>query len=179
PDKKHSKSLKHVRQKFFVARELQLTIALLVVIALLGGIFLQYISTALKSYYQFESHMLGVVMILGYLAIVFIISIVFSHRFVGPFRRLADEMIVINKGDLGYRLSVRTKDDVNVRNFVDQVNDLILTFEKKCVSQKVICGELSASILSIKDDITLKNVDMELISKELHELQKKVLALKD
>ena len=51
---------KQVRQTFFVARELQISIALLVILALLGGVFLQSLSSALSAYLGIKSHVLVV-----------------------------------------------------------------------------------------------------------------------
>ncbi|HHD11935.1 MAG TPA: hypothetical protein ENK42_05795, partial [Deltaproteobacteria bacterium] len=76
---------KKVRQRYFVARELQFSIALLVIIALLGGIFLQSVSVALSGYLKLKTPTVGIFLAIGYIIIVTILSIVFTHRLVGPF----------------------------------------------------------------------------------------------
>src|SRR3990167_1926173 len=83
---------KRLRQHYFVARELQITIALLVVMALLGGAFLQSVSAALNTYFGFTTPVMTIFLTIGYIAIVALLAIFFAHRFVGPFKRLEYEM---------------------------------------------------------------------------------------
>lgn len=123
------KSGKKFRQHYFVAKELQISIALLVVLALLGGAFLQSVSTALSSYFGFATPVLTIFLTIGYIAIVASLALFFAHRLVGPFKRLEYEMRVVTSGELDKRLSIRAKDDLYVRNFVAYVNEFIESFE--------------------------------------------------
>ena len=120
---------KIVRQRYFVAKELQITIALLVMLALLGGMFLQSISQGLNTYFRFESSFLGIFLSVGYIVIIVFLAIFFSYRLIGPFKRLEYEMKMIAKGELHKRLSIRTRDDLHVRNFTEYLNEFIGSFE--------------------------------------------------
>jgi len=124
------KTQKIVPQRYFVTKEIQITIALLVVIALLSGVFLQTISKGLNTYFRFDSSFLGVFLTIGYVAIIAFLAIFFSYRLVGPFKRLEHEMKIIAKGGLDKRLSIRTNDDLLVRNFAGHVNEFINNFEE-------------------------------------------------
>ncbi|MEK7841645.1 MAG: hypothetical protein AAB197_03120, partial [Deltaproteobacteria bacterium] len=90
-----------------MAKELQITITILVVLALLGGAFLQSASSALSSFFGFTTPALTIFLTIGYIAIVAILSIFFAHRFLGPFKRLEYEMKTITNGELDKRLSIR------------------------------------------------------------------------
>ena len=79
---------KKIRQRYFVAKELQITIALLVVLALLGGSFLQSVSATLNTYFGFTTPVLSIFLISGYIIIVAFLAIFFAHRLLGPFKRL-------------------------------------------------------------------------------------------
>src|SRR3970282_2624624 len=86
---------KRLRQHYFVARELQITVALLVVLALLGGAFLQSVSSALNEYLGLTTPTLTIFLTIGYIAIVALLAIFFAHRFIGQFKRLVYEMKII------------------------------------------------------------------------------------
>jgi len=107
-----------MKQRYFTARELQFSIALLVVLALLAGIFLQAVSSALISYYGMATPALGIMLVIGYVGIVVILAVFFTYRLIGPFKRLEYEMKLIQSGNLMKRLSVRSQDDLHIKNFI-------------------------------------------------------------
>lgn len=162
------------RQKYFVAREVQLTIAILVVLALLGGIFLQSVSTALINYLGYKTPALGIFLIIGYIALVVFLAIFFSHRLVGPFKRLEYEMKNIKPGDVGKRLSVRTKDDLPVRNFVENVNTFISRCEVSAGEYDTLARSFSASIENVIKDLSREGCDAERVKNELRSLQEEI-----
>ena len=179
---------KLIRQKYFVSRELQLSIALLVTLVLLGGIFLQSVAASLTDYFAIESPILGIVMVVGYIFIVALSSIVFSHRLVGPFKRLEYEMKHIRSGELDYRLSARYKDDLHVRGFVDEVNGFIEEFEDMQISGSALNGELIIGLSKITDrlssalsseDISNGDIDYEGILGDIKHLQTKLHRFRD
>ncbi len=143
------KTEKKIRQHYFVAKELQITIALLVVLALLGGAFLQSVSTALTSYFGFATPALTIFLTIGYIAIVAFLAIFFANRLLGPFKRLEYEMKTITSGELSKRLSIRTKDDLYVRNFVAYVNEFIESFENMSKDYSKLHSALSAQMADI------------------------------
>ncbi|MBI5893780.1 MAG: methyl-accepting chemotaxis protein [Deltaproteobacteria bacterium] len=163
-------SKRTIRQTYFVAKELQATIALLVVLALLGGLFLQSISKGLNTYLRLESSYLGVFMTVGYIAIIAFLAIFFSHRLVGPFKRLEYEMRIIAKGELDKRLSVRTRDDLHVRNFTEYLNEFINNFEEMSKDY----NKVNAAI-----DIGLEELAKMIESEKYHptEIKNKILSL--
>jgi methyl-accepting chemotaxis protein len=171
---KPSKPVKHVRQRYFVAREIQFTIAILVVLALLGGIFLQSITAAVISYYGIKTPALGIFLIVGYIALVAILAIFFSHRLVGPFKRLEYEMKHIKAGELEKKLSIRTKDDLHVRNFVEQVNDFISNFQDMSREYNKLNSTISKTLGKVIGEMSEEGCDMDNIRKELKSLQDEI-----
>ncbi len=165
---------KLMRQRYFVARELQLSIALLVITALLGGIFLQSVAAALTSHIGLDTRVLGILMIIGYVIIVGFLAMVFSHRLVGPFKRLEYEMKHVKDGDLDRRLTVRTRDDLHVRNFVEHVNDMISNFEHMNSSYNKLNSTTSIGLGRIVDELSGDNVDCAKLRKSLKSLQKEI-----
>jgi hypothetical protein len=115
----------YARQNFFLLKDLQLTIATLAVIAMLGALLLQSISSTLSSYLELGTPTLGVVLIIGYIGVIIAISVFFTHRFIGPFKRLERELSVMKVGDVEARLGVRGRDDIYIKNFVGAVNAFI------------------------------------------------------
>jgi methyl-accepting chemotaxis protein len=170
-NKKNLKGKKRVRQRHFVARELQFTIALLVVLALLGGIFLQSITKVLTTHFGFEPTALGLFLIIGYIAIVVLLAVFFSHRLVGPFKRLEYEMKFIMAGELSKRLSVRAKDDLHVRNFIEEINDFVANFEEMSKEYSKLNSAVSTHIGRFIKELSEKDCDLEKIKEELKAVQ--------
>ncbi|VAW38452.1 hypothetical protein MNBD_DELTA02-372 [hydrothermal vent metagenome] len=165
---------KLIRQRYFVARELQLSIALLVITALLGGIFLQSVAAALTKHIGLDTRVLGILMIIGYVIIVAFLAMVFSHRLVGPFKRLEYEMKNVRDGDLDIRLTVRTRDDLHVRNFVEHVNDMISNFEHMNSSYNKLNSTISIGLGRIVEELAKDDVDCAKLKKSLKSLQKEI-----
>ncbi len=165
---------KLIRQRYFVARELQLSIALLVITALLGGIFLQSVAAALTRHIGLDTRVLGILMIIGYVIIVAFLAMVFSHRLVGPFKRLEYEMKHVKDGDLDIRLTVRTRDDLHVRNFVEHVNDMISNFEHMNSSYNKLNSTISIGLGRIVEELAKDDVDCAKLKKNLKSLQKEI-----
>lgn len=174
------KTSKPFRQRYFVAKELQFSIAFLIVLALLGGIFLQAVSSALMDYWGLNTPFLGIFLIIGYIAIVVLLAIFFTHRLVGPFKRLEYEMKLISDGDTAKRLSVRSQDDLHVRNFVKYTNRFIDKFMKMSDEYDRLNTTVSKKMQEIaeelqKDDYCCEKIQKDLLSmkKQLNELQEK------
>ncbi len=168
------KSPKKHRHTYFAARELQLTIAVLAVIALLGGILLQSLSRTLIERYGQATPMLGVVLIVGYIAIVVLLAVFFTHRLVGPFKRLEYEMKMISSGDMSKRLSIRTKDDLHIRNFVGYANVFIASFEARGKEYNRLNSALIGKLIEITEALSKESYDSEEIKGEVRALEKKI-----
>src|SRR3972149_2764698 len=149
-----TKPVSRIKQAHFTAKELQLSIAVFTVIALLGGIVLQSGATYLISYYGLATPFLGIVLIVGYIGIVVLIAIVFTHRLVGPFKRLEYEMKLIKSGELSRRLSVRTKDDLHIRNFVKYANQFIASFEEMSKDYNSLNSAVSQKLREIEAELS-------------------------
>jgi methyl-accepting chemotaxis protein len=154
-----SEPKRHQRQRYFVARE-----------TLLGGIFLQSVSSALISYFGFKTPSLGIFLVLGYIGIVVLLAILFSHRLVGPFKRLEYEMNQIRAGEISKRLSLRSKDDLHVRNFVENVNDFVHNFEEMSREYSRLNSAISTSLGDIVNKLSEEGCDRDKIIKELKSL---------
>ncbi len=170
---------KDVRQRYFVARELQLSIALLTVLALLGGIFLQSVSKALMSHFNFQTPALGVFLIIGYIIIVVLIAVFFTHRLVGPFKRLEYEMKIIRSGELDKRLSIRSQDDPHVSNFVKYINDFIASFEDMSKGYSKLNSTVSIALDEVLEELSKDECDREKVKKRLEELRKDIHRLRE
>ncbi len=167
-------------QRYFVAKELQFSIALITVLALLGGIFLQAVSSALIDYWGFKSPLLGIFLILGYVILVVILAMIFSHRLIGPFKRLEYEMKLLAGGDTSRRLSIRSQDDLHIRNFVKFANIFIDKFVKMknehdslntTVSKKM--EEISVDLLKEPFNCDKIQGDLRTLQQQIEELQRK------
>lgn len=166
------KSGHHVKQRYFCARELQFSIALLIVLALLGGVFLQAISSLLSQYYGVDTPVLGILLIIGYVAIVVLLAVFYTHRLIGPFVRLEYEMKMISQGNLSKRLTLRIKDDLHIKNFVNHVNSFVGRYEEANRDY----GQMHAAISKRLEEITKelskgKEADCSMIDQELRALQ--------
>ena len=173
------KTEKKTRQHYFVAKELQITITVLVVLALLGGAFLQSASSALSSFFGFTTPVLTIFLTIGYIAIVAILSIFFAHRFLGPFKRLEYEMKTITRGELDKRLSIRTKDDLYVRNFVAYVNKFIENFENMSKDYSKLHSALSVQMADIIKKIEKGQHKPEDIKETLKTIQRHIHELRE
>ncbi|MBI5285997.1 MAG: hypothetical protein HY878_00190 [Deltaproteobacteria bacterium] len=165
---------KKARQHYFVSREIQATIAILVVLALLGGIFLQTVTAGLSVYFGFETPFLGVFLTIGYITVIAILAILFSHRFVGPFKRLEYEMKIVSKGELDRRLTIRNRDDFHVRNFVAYVNEFIENFEEISREYSKLNSTVSSQLGDIIKKIEAGDYNPEEIKNTLKTLQKSI-----
>ena len=165
------RSPRRSRQKFFIARELQLTIAILTVLAILGGVFVDSISSAVAAHFAFEGKGLRVILIVVYTAVVALLAIVFSHRLVGPFRRLEYEMQFVRGREPGRRLSVRNRDDLHLKNFVVQVNYMIDGLEEMQTTFSKLCSAISTTLGRVSEEVSKPDFDREEVKRDLKTLQ--------
>ncbi len=174
PVKNKSESGKPLRHKSFAARELQLSIAVLAVLALLGGLVLQSISKALTTHFGFATPVLGVLLIVGYIAIVVLLALFFAHRLIGPFRRLEYEMKRIAGGEYDRRLTVRNKDDLHIRNFVASANKFLSEFEQMSIEYNKLSSLSMTKLKEIREALESEKIDCVSIKKEIVTLEDKL-----
>lgn len=148
---------KLIKQKYFVAKELRLSIALIIIWSLLVTAFFTYFATEFGEKIG-SSNLLFAIVMLGYVAIVVVLTLLFSHRLIGPFQRLQTDMRLIRAGDYHKRLNVRNSDDIYIRTFIKEVNNILEDFEN--VHQyrdemiKLLDSELAGIITLIEEGKT-------------------------
>lgn len=157
-----------------MARELQFSVAFIIVLALLGGIFLQAASSALISHWGLKTTALGFFLITGYIIIVVLLAVFFTHRLVGPFKRLEYEMKLIQAGNLAKRLSVRSQDDLYIRNFVKHVNSFISRFSEMSGEYNRLNSTVITQLDMISGELAKGNVNCPQLKKEVDGLLKEV-----
>jgi hypothetical protein len=100
------------------------------------------------------------IVIIGYAVIVFLLTYYFSHRFLGPFERLKTDMSIILGGFHHRRLITRDVDDIYIRSFVDEVNNMLDEFESLCISRQglreILHNDLNGIIDLLDDEGTSK-----------------------
>ena len=165
---------KQGRQRYFVARELQFSIALVIVLALIGGLFLQSVAAGLTEYFGFKTPAIGVFLIVGYVVIVSFLAIFFSHRLVGPFKRLEYEIRLVRAGELERRLTIRSNDDLHVRNFIEQINDLLINFENMSIAYSKLNATISQGLGKVIAELSREGFDPEKAAAELKFLQAEI-----
>jgi len=166
-------------QRYFIAKELQFSIAMLTVLALLGGIFLQAVSSALIDYWGFKTPMLGVFLIIGYVLLVLILAMFFTHRLIGPFKRLEYEMKLLAGGDLSRRLSIRSQDDLHIRNFVRFANIFINKFVAMSEEYDKLNNTVSKKMDEISEELSSEKFSCDKVQCDLRALQQQIENLRN
>ena len=87
------------QKKHFSFKELRLSIAHMVLWALLSVAFFTYLTIEIGEKIE-RSPFYFIIVLTGYAIIVIVLTLVFSHRFLGPFERLKTELRIILSGNL-------------------------------------------------------------------------------
>ncbi|MEE8185963.1 MAG: hypothetical protein V3T96_06185 [Thermodesulfobacteriota bacterium] len=163
-----------LRHRHFVSKDLQISIALIIVVSLLGGVFLQSISSALSTYFGLSTTILTILLIIGYIMIIAFLTLLFTHRLVGPFKRLEYEMKTISKGNFSKRLSLRSKDDLHIRCFVTFLNEFIDNFEEMSREYNKISSTITSHLGEIENKLDKVPTDCNEIKNNIKALQRKL-----
>lgn len=167
---------KITRQKFFMARELRLSISLIVIWSLLAGILFTYLTKVLGT--GTEHGLLSFIAVfLGYVIIVIILAMFFTHRFIGPFERLKMEMKLILGGQYSRRLRTRGNDDLYIRSFISDVNKILDRFETKCLDKEEFRKRLDSELLHIIALVEKEDIPKEKIREVLLTFHDKIESL--
>ncbi len=137
-----------LRQKYFVTKELRLSIALIILWSLLITAFFTYFAKELSERIG-HGTLLFVIIMVGYILIVIVLTMLFSHRLIGPFQRLKTEIKLISSGDCRRRLNIRNNDDIYIRSFVIEVNSLLDDFEKMHHCKESLIRHVDSELLNI------------------------------
>jgi len=141
-------SKKILRQKYFISRELRISIALIILWSLLVTAFFTYVAKELAEKIGHGTPLFIIVM-LGYVLIVVVLTLLFSHRLIGPFERLNTEMRLIRSGDYHRRLNVRKNDDIYIRSFIKEVNMILEEYERDMQYKKELIKYIDSDLMSI------------------------------
>ncbi|MBI5562438.1 MAG: methyl-accepting chemotaxis protein [Deltaproteobacteria bacterium] len=161
-------------QRHFAPREVQITIAFLTVVALLAGVFLQSASSAVTAHYGLHTFFTGLFLVVGYVVIVMLIAIFFTHRLLGPFKRIEYQMKLIADGELSRRITVRSKDDLHVRNFAGHANRFISNFEEMSKDYNAMSSLVSKKLDEVSSELSREGCDCKRLRAELLDLQRQM-----
>jgi len=151
---------KKKRKKHFSFKELRLSIAHMVLWALLSVAFFTYLTIEFSEQLK-RIPLYFLIVIAGYAIIVVVLTLVFTHRFLGPFERLKTELKIILSGKPHHRLRIRNRDDFYIKSFIMEVNKLLDKFEKKHLSGKELHEKLDSKLLHIKFLTEKKEISKE------------------
>lgn len=168
------------KRGLFSSRQLHLSIAVIAVVTLLGGVVIQSAARFILTHYAIGLSAYIIILVAGYVSLILLLCAVFVYRLVGPFRRLEYEMKLISSGELGRRLAVRDGDDLHIRRFITNVNNLIAKFEEMSreynrlntvVDRKL--GEINADLHREHRDGTVVGKEIEMLQEEIHLLRER------
>ncbi len=170
--------LKKIRQKYFVSKELRLSIALIILWSLLITAFFTYFAKELSGKIGHGTLMFFIIMA-GYVIIVVVLTMIFSHRLIGPFQRLKTDIRLIVAGDYRRRLNVRTNDDIYIRSFVVEVNKMLDSVETMCDYRGNVNKEIDSELLKLISEIETGEPTKEYMRERVLSLHNKLTNLAD
>jgi len=166
------------RKKYFVSKELRLSIAVMLLWALLITGFFTYIASGLGDKIG-SSYMLFAFIMIGYLAIIVALSVFFSHRILGPFQRLNTELRIIMSGDYHRRLNVRNNDDLSVKSFIDEINNVLNEYEGMHIKRKDLIKNIDSEIMALLSAVKEGGNSPEELQDSILECHKRLKALSE
>jgi signal transduction histidine kinase len=169
---------KIIKQKYFIPKEVRLSIALIILWSLLITAFFTYFAKELGDKIG-HGVLLFVIVMLGYLIIIFILTILFSHRLLGPFQRLKTEIRLIVTGDYHKRLRIRKNDDIYISSFVSEVNNILEEFEKLKMNNKDLVTYVDSELIRMISLIEEGDASKEKLREKVLECHKKLKSLSD
>jgi hypothetical protein len=118
------------KHRFFTAHELHISLMFIILTSFFSAVAFTYLIKVFGDTVREHSMTSFAVVMLGYAAVVWLLTITFTHRFIGPFERLRYEVGMVIAGDFKKRLKIRRQDDAYIRAFEDDVNRVIEVLEK-------------------------------------------------
>jgi len=167
---------KKTRAKHFSFKELKFSIAHMILWSLLVVVFFTYVTIYLGEKIE-HSLLYFLIVVAGYSIIVIILTLIFTHRFLGPFERLKTELRIIQSGNPHRRLSIRDHDDLYVRSFILEVDKLLDECEKSHLFKEKFREKINPELSNINTLIERKDVSKEELKEAIISLHKKVEAL--
>jgi hypothetical protein len=167
---------KTARQKYFVSKELRISIALIILWTLLVTAFFTYITREIGGRIGHGTP-LFIITMFGYAGIVAGLTMLFSHRLIGPFQRLKTEIRLILDGDYRRRLNVRQNDDIYIRSFIAHVNKILDEIEDVRNCQNDMIRHFDSELLNLIAVIEEKDQSRERLREAVLTLHRKLRAL--
>lgn len=167
---------KGMRQKYFVTKELRLSIALIILWSLLITAFFTYFAKELSGKIG-HGTLLFVIIMVGYILIVIVLTMLFSHRLIGPFQRLKTEIKLIGAGDYHRRLNIRNNDDIYIRSFVTEVNKLLDDLEKMYNYKQDLIRNIDSELIKLISNIEKNEPSKEKLREAVLEFHEKLKLL--
>lgn len=168
--------IKIAKQRFFRAKELRLSISLMIIWSLLAGVLFTYLTKELGDTIK-HGFLSFLLVFLGYVIIVVMLALFFTHRLIGPFERLKMEMKLILSGDYSRRLKVRVNDDFYIKSFITDVNKLVERFEGKCIEKNTFRQNINAELMNILSLIEKEDAPKEKLKDAALKFHRKVESL--
>lgn len=159
---------KKSRQKYFVSREIRFSVAMIILWALLITTVFSYGANIIGDKIG-HGFLFFAIIATGYIIIVLVLTLLFSHRLIGPFQRLKTEIKLIRSGDYHRRLNIRTNDDIYLKSFVDEVNIMLFELERVHNCKEGLLKHIDAGLMEI-----LASVEGGQASRE--ELREKIIS---
>ncbi|MEE8329944.1 MAG: hypothetical protein V3R54_08450 [Thermodesulfovibrionia bacterium] len=167
---------KKIRAKHFSFKELRFSIAYMVLWSLLTVAFFTYLAIELGE--KVENRPLYFILVLaGYASIVIFLTLIFTHRLIGPFERLKVELKIILSGEYHRRLCTRTKDDLYISSFILEVNKLIDHLEKMYNCNEGFRKKIDSDLSNIHSILEKKETSKEELREAIISSLKKVEGL--
>lgn len=171
-------SRKLIKQQYFVSKELRISIALIILWSLLVTAFYTYFARELGEKIG-QGTPLFVIVMLGYVLIVVVLTLLFSHRLIGPFQRLKTEMRLIRTGEYHRRLNLRKNDDIYIRSFIKEVNMILEEYEKMHQYKEDMIKRIDGEMLNIISAIQEEKHSAETLKERILEFHRKLKSIKE
>jgi signal transduction histidine kinase len=169
---------KKIRQKYFVAKGLRLSIALMILWSLLVTAFFTYFAKELSDRIG-HGALLFLIIMGGYGLIVVILTMLFSHRLIGPFQRLKAEIKIIIAGDYRRRLIVRGNDDIYIRSFINEINKLLDEIEKMHTYREDVNRHIDAQFMKLISEVETGHTTKEQTRESILSMHKDLQSLSE
>ncbi len=167
---------RNIRTKHFSFKELRFSIAQMVLWSLLTVAFFTYLATELGE--KIDSRPFYFILLFaGYAGIVIFLTLIFTHRLIGPFERLKVELKIILSGEYHRRLCTRTKDDLYIRSFILEVNKMLDNLEKTCHFNERFRKKIDSELSNMYSILEKKNIKKEELREAIISFREKVEGL--
>ena len=161
------------KQKHFSLKELRFSIAHLVLWALLSVAFFTYVAIEIGEKIE-RGPVYFITVVIGYALIVIILTLAFTHRFLGPFERLKTELKLIRTGEYHRRFHVRSRDDFYLRSFITEINKVLEEHENIYFTTEEIHKNIDSEISNVKSLLGRKDISKEELAEAITVLHDRV-----